>query len=82
MAEKGRLSIDMPETVANALDDQHSVLVLVPLDRSVVDMVSQIPRSQVPDMPDRIIAATALAHGVPLITRDHLIRQSGLQTVW
>lgn len=82
LAEKGRLPIDMPETVANALDDQHSVLVLVPLDRSVVDMLSQIPRSQVPDMPDRIIAATALAHGVPLITRDHLIRLSSLQTVW
>jgi len=42
----------------------------------------QIERKDVPEMPDRIIAATAVAYGVPLITRDHLIQLAGLQTIW
>jgi len=83
LAEKGKLPANVPGTVLNALDDEQGALVLAPVDRSVVDTLSLIPRSVVPDMPDRIIAATALAYGVPLlITRDHQIRQSNLQTVW
>jgi len=41
-----------------------------------------IDRRQVPDLPDRIIAATASLHGVPLISRDRAIRLSGLPTIW
>jgi predicted nucleic acid-binding protein len=34
-------------------------------------------------MPDRIIAATALQLGLPLITRDEAIRRSGVvPVVW
>lgn len=73
LAEKGKLPAHMPSTVLNALDDAQSVLVLAPLDRSVIDALPEIARKDVPDMPDRIIAATAVAYGVPLITRDHLI---------
>ncbi|MEK7833969.1 MAG: PIN domain-containing protein [Acidobacteriota bacterium] len=40
----------------------------------VADSLSQIPRTTVPDMPDRIIAATALTLGLPLVTCDHKIR--------
>ncbi|HDQ72545.1 MAG TPA: hypothetical protein ENN19_10675 [Chloroflexi bacterium] len=35
--------------------------------------VKEIPRQQVPDLPDRIIAATALYLDVPLITRDRMM---------
>ncbi len=35
-----------------------------------------------PDMPDRIIGATALHLGLPLITRDGKIRASDLRTIW
>lgn len=72
----------MPSTVLSALDDAQSVLVMAPLDRSVIDVLPQIERKDVPEMPDRIIAATAVAYGVPLITRDHLIQLAGLQTIW
>lgn len=82
LAEKGKLPAHMPGTVAHAIDDEQSALVLVPVDRSVVDSLPSVPRSDVPDMPDRIIAATALAYGVPLITRDQQIRLSKVQTVW
>jgi predicted nucleic acid-binding protein len=33
-------------------------------------------------MPDRIIAATALALGLPLVTRDRKIRAADLETIW
>jgi predicted nucleic acid-binding protein len=33
-------------------------------------------------MPDRIIAATALHLGLPLVTRDARIVASGINTVW
>ena len=36
-----------------------------------------------PDMPDRIITATALAYHLPLVTRDSKIREAGIvRTIW
>ena len=37
----------------------------------------------VPDMPDRIVAASALALGLPLVTKDLNIRRlANLKTIW
>jgi predicted nucleic acid-binding protein len=33
-------------------------------------------------MPDRIIAATALNLGLPLVTRDRRLQAAGIQTIW
>jgi PIN domain nuclease of toxin-antitoxin system len=41
-----------------------------------------IPRAVVPEMPDRIIAATALYLGLPLVTRDLRIRSADITTIW
>ena len=41
-----------------------------------------IPRDIVPDMPDRMIAATALHLGVSLVTKDSRIRKTTLATIW
>jgi PIN domain nuclease of toxin-antitoxin system len=57
-------------------------LVEVPFDRRVAEKLLQVPRTAVPDLPDRIIAATALYQAVPIISRDHKIRASSLSTVW
>jgi PIN domain nuclease of toxin-antitoxin system len=48
----------------------------------LVDALEKIPRSVVPDMPDRFIAATALHLGVPLVTRDRRLQSAGIQTIW
>jgi predicted nucleic acid-binding protein len=64
------------------LDDPESRLVVAPLDDVAATSVESIPRSAVPDMPDRIIAATALALGLPLVTRDAKISCSGLSVIW
>lgn len=43
----------------------------------------EIPRATVPDMPDRIIAATALHLDLPLITSDTDIRKlTNIEVVW
>jgi len=44
--------------------------------------VRRIPRDMVSDPADRIIAATALHFGIPLVTRDQRIQSTGLATIW
>ena len=52
------------------------------IDETVTGYLHQVERDQVPDMPDRIIAATALTLGVPVISRDSKIRLSSVATIW
>ncbi len=47
----------------------------------IVDAMRTIPRADVPDLPDRIVAATGIYFGVPIISRDGRIRAANLQTV-
>jgi predicted nucleic acid-binding protein len=42
----------------------------------------RVSRNEVPDMPDRIVAATAVYFDVPVISRDRRIRAANLKTVW
>jgi PIN domain nuclease of toxin-antitoxin system len=65
-----------------ALMNQKRLLIEIVVDRAVATSVSKVPRVQVPDMPDRIIAATAVHLGVPLISRDRKIQASSVQTIW
>jgi PIN domain nuclease of toxin-antitoxin system len=80
--ERGRVPPAAVDRLKVSLDDPASVLRLAPLTRAVADAVAHVPRDVVPDMPDRIIAATALALGVPLVTRDAQIRASSVPTIW
>ena len=59
-----------------------SGLILTDLTPEVTNAVADVPRSQVPDMPDRIIAATALYLGLPLLSRDSAIQLSEVKTIW
>jgi PIN domain nuclease of toxin-antitoxin system len=82
LIEKERL----PEIVFTRLLEElarpDSSLSLVPLDLALAQTIRQIPRADVPEMPDRIIAGTALHLGVPLVTKDHVIRSANLNTIW
>jgi PIN domain nuclease of toxin-antitoxin system len=42
----------------------------------------QVSREAIPDMPDRIVAATAIHLAVPILSRDGRIRTSHIQTIW
>jgi PIN domain nuclease of toxin-antitoxin system len=56
---------------------------LHPIDEDVADATIAIPRDVVADPWDRFIVATAKTLGLPLVTRDRAIRDSGLvPTIW
>jgi len=82
LIEKGRIDAAVLSRLMAALDAADAVLVEVPFDRRVAERLFRVPRAEVPDLPDRIIAATALYQAVPIISRDHKIRTSNLSTVW
>jgi PIN domain nuclease of toxin-antitoxin system len=82
LSEKGKLSPDVPTRVFHVLREPETDLAVVPLDGEVARAVADVPRDLVPDMPDRIIAATALHLNLPLVTRDQRIRRTSIQTIW
>lgn len=80
--EKGKLPTTVYETIDDVVSAPDTTFVLAPLDLGVARALRQVPRGIVPDMPDRIIAATALHLRMPLVTRDARIRAAGLETIW
>lgn len=82
LIEKGRLPAVVIKRLTAALSNPNAGFVIAPLDESTALAVQRISRDIVPDMPDRIIAATALSLGFPLVTRDADISKAGLTTVW
>lgn len=82
LLERGRIDSAAFERVLMALDRPNATLVEIPLDRAIAQAMRRIDRTQVPDLPDRVIAATALHLGVPLVSRDRKIRLSTVTTIW
>jgi len=82
LIEKNRLPLSAYDDLKAALADPGHVLKEAPFTVEIVDVLRQVPRAAVPDMPDRIVAATAVYFGVPVISRDGRIRASSVQTVW
>jgi PIN domain nuclease of toxin-antitoxin system len=82
LAEKGRLARAAREVLIGALDHEGDPYELAVLDRAVADALEFVPRDEVPDLPDRIIAATAVKFQVPLVSRDRRIRASSVETIW
>ena len=82
LVERRRLTLAALERLRSSLADSNSGIFIAPVDGYVADAVQNIPRDAVPDMPDRIIAATARHLGLPLITRDRRLQAAGIQTIW
>jgi len=81
LVEKRRLPVFALERLNAALQNPGSALRIAPLDLAVAASPQKVARDVVPDMPDRIIAATALHLGLPLVTRDYRIAV-GIETIW
>ena len=82
LTEKERIPQAALTSLQSQLNSQQTVLQVIPLDEAISFHVQQINRTTVPEMPDRIIAATALAYDLPLLSRDHKIQATGLQVIW
>jgi PIN domain nuclease of toxin-antitoxin system len=79
LAEKGRIkakAVEILELVESALNYR-----LYPLDLSVIQIAWELKK--IPEIHDRVIAATARRLGLELITDDNRIRQSSyVKTLW
>src|SRR5438094_3374693 len=82
LVERGRIAADAFERFTGELSRDNPAFTVVPLDSQIANALRKISRNLVPDMPDRIIAATALHLGLPLVTRDRRLQSAGIQTIW
>lgn len=79
---KGRL--ELPLAFSDWLERAAAprMLTLVPMDVGVVLALDKLPPSFHGDPADRLIVATARAHGLPLATHDARIRRSRTVKLW
>ena len=82
LIEKGRIPATALNELHTATADSGAVLRHVPFDQNVAMKMTQVPRHEVPDLPDRVIGATALFYSVPVLSRDSRIRSSSIRTIW
>ena len=82
LVERGRIAADAFEMFVGELKKDNPAFAVVPLDSEIAAALRKIARNVVPDMPDRIIAATALHLGLPLVTRDRRLQSAGIRTIW
>jgi len=82
LVEKNRLPLSAYEELVQALADPEHVFTEAVFTAEIVHSMRQVPRAEVPDMPDRMIAATAVYFKVPVLSRDKRILSANLETVW
>jgi PIN domain nuclease of toxin-antitoxin system len=73
LQEKGRIPSHLLTQFQTELYAGDNGLLLADLTLAVTAALASIARTEIPDMPDRIVAATALHLGLPLISRDQRI---------
>lgn len=82
LEEKQRVDGQTLAVLLGTIADAAVPIELAAMDANVAAAMREVPRDIVADMPDRIIAATALSLGLPLVTRDAAIRRVGIETIW
>ena len=81
LIEKGRLVSTILERLLQSFDSDE-VFVETPFDRAIALAMRSVPRVEVPDLPDRVIAATGFHLDVPVISRDRKIQSSSVDSIW
>ena len=82
LAESDRIPEDTLYYLLEVVNSANPILVEIPVDRRIAQLMPHVERAQIPDMPDRIVAATALYLDLPVITSDRRIRSSDVETLW
>src|SRR5439155_19962837 len=81
LASKGSISLEM--SLESFLRQVEARFVVLPITGRACVLVLGLPSVYPNDPADRIIGATALAEGIPLLTADRKIRGSkALRTIW
>ncbi len=81
LVNKARIRLDISlESFLRELEARFTVL---PINSRACSKIRELPATYPKDPADRIIGATALAEGMPLLTADREIRQSkALRSIW
>jgi predicted nucleic acid-binding protein len=82
LIERKRIPATALEDLLAAIGDPKNVLQQIAFDDVIAVNMRRVSRDQVPDLPDRIIAATAQFFGVPVLSRDGRIRAANIKTIW
>ncbi len=83
LVRKGRLELTLPVVDWLAASEALPFVHFLPLDNRVALRANDLPGTLHEDPADRIIAATALIHGLPLVTKDRrLLAYPEITTVW
>ena len=81
LMEKAKIPKDAIKTVVDLLDTSPSNYSLSQITLQTIRALQSVSRKRIPDMPDLIIAATAVELGLPLITIDKAITNANIVTV-
>ncbi|MBI1281789.1 MAG: PIN domain-containing protein [Anaerolineaceae bacterium] len=82
LIEKGRIQSEAFIVAVRAIDELDGLFIEIPVSIGIARAMSKVSSVEVPDMPDRIVAATAVELNVPVISRDGKIQLSSVMTIW
>ncbi len=82
LMEKGRIPSNTLSKLITEIQKNDAVLNVIICDENIAQTLAKVSRDEIPDLPDRLIAATALYYNIPIISRDHKITSSSLTTIW
>jgi PIN domain nuclease of toxin-antitoxin system len=81
LANKGRIRLDI--SLESFLSEVEARFIILPISGRACVRVFALPKAYPKDPADRIIGATALVEGLPLLTADREIRRSrAVHTIW
>lgn len=82
LTERERIPEYILSTINNELLNGDTSYRVADLTKEIANEIANVPRNEIPEMPDRIISATALSLGIPLITADlKIIRCDAVDTI-
>lgn len=83
VGQKGRLPSGQVDVIRAMFRETNGSAVLRPVDVEVAERFASFPAEAHCDPWDRLVVATALVEGVPLVTKDRALHGLGLvETVW
>ena len=83
LAQKGRLELTMHISDWIAKSEALPFFHFIPVNNGIALKSVNLPGPLHPDPADRVIVATALTEGIPLVTKDHKLRQyRHVRTLW
>jgi PIN domain nuclease of toxin-antitoxin system len=81
LAENGRIQV--VGSVESFVRETVARVIVKPMTAEIVALAVRLPAGFPKDPADRVIAATAIVEGVPLVTADERIRQAKVvQAIW